>query len=154
MDPCEDIDNIQPEVIEAPVKKTRKPMSQEALDRLALAREKASQRRQEMAEERRTHKETLIQSKMEEQTQTQKKKDDISATKEARKRIKAKRDTIIIERSDSGSSSEDDIVNAKVYTVRKTRPPQQEVRHTPQMKEDDPLDKIYSQLFKTTQTLL
>ena len=135
-------------------KKVRKPLSEETLGKLAKAREKASQRRKEMAEERRTHKETLVQSKMEEQTQTQKKKDDISATKEARKRIKAKRDTIIIERSDSDSSSEDDIVNAKVYTVRKTRPPQQEVRHTPQVKEDDPLDKVYSQLFKTTETLL
>ena len=152
MEPCEDIESIESEVIESPVKKTRKPMSQEALDRLALAREKASRRRQEMAAERKLDKETLVQSKMEEEMQAQKAKDNKSAAKEAKRRIKAKQ-SIIIEKSGSDSdSSEDDIMNAKVYTVRRksTKPPREE-HH---VVKDDPLDKLYSNLFRASETIL
>ena len=48
------------------VKKPRKPMSEETLEKLAKAREKANAKRKEMSEERKVHKETLVQKKMEE----------------------------------------------------------------------------------------
>ena len=143
----------QPEEIK---KKVRKPLSEETLGKLAMAREKASERRKEMAEERKVHKETLVQSKIEEQLQAQQIKDEKSANREAKKRVKAKRQSIIIERSDSGSSSEDDIRDARVYTVRKTRPPQQEAAPTKAMPApvEDPLSGMYNQFFLGTRTIL
>jgi len=152
-----DGDEIQGEVekveVEAP-KKVRKPMSAEALERLALAREKANAKRRELAEERKVHKESLVKKKMEEEMEVMKTKDEKAATKEAKRRIKQKRESIIIERESSGSSSEDDIRDARVYTVRKSRPPQEEPTPRPVAKTDDPLDKMYGQLFRGTQTLL
>ena len=136
-------------------KKVRKPLSQEALDRLALAREKASQRRKEMAAERKLDKETLVLSKMEEEMQAQKAKDNKSAAKEAKKRVKAKRQSIIIERSDSGSSSEDDIKDARVYTVRKSRNNVEEAAPTQARSPvEDPLSGMYNQFFLGTRTIL
>ena len=140
----------QPEEIK---KKVRKPLSEETLGKLAMAREKASERRKEMAEERKVHKETLINAKIEEQLQAQQIKDEKSANREAKKRVKAKRQSIIIERSDSGSSSEDDIRDARVYTVRKTRPPQQEAAPT-QARSAPVEDPLYSQFFGGTRTIL
>ena len=134
-------------------KKVRKPLSEETLGKLAMAREKASERRKEMAEERKVHKETLINAKIEEQLQAQQIKDEKSANREAKKRVKAKRQSIIIERSDSGSSSEDDIRDARVYTVRKTRPPQQEAAPT-QARSAPVEDPLYSQFFGGTRTIL
>ena len=129
------------------VKKTRKPLGEEALQRLAKAREKANLKRKEMSEERKAEKENLVKQKMEEVQIARKQKDDTAAVKEARKRVRAKRESIIIERSDSDSSSEDDIRDARVYTVRKsrsnteTKPPP-----TPPV-EDDPFAGMYSQFF-------
>ena len=148
-----DGDEILPEPEEIK-KKVRKPLSQEALDRLALAREKASQRRKEMAAERKLDKETLVLSKMEEEMQAQKAKDNKSAAKEAKKRVKAKRQSIIIERSDSGSSSEDDIKDARVYTVRKSRNNVEVAAPTTQAKSAPIEDPMYSQFFGGTRTIL
>ena len=57
--------------VEKSVKKTRKPMSEETLEKLAKAREKANAKRKEMSEERKVHKETLVQKKMEEEKRWQ-----------------------------------------------------------------------------------
>ena len=137
-------------------KKVRKPLSEETLGKLAKAREKASERRKEMAEERRTHKETLINAKIEEQLQAQQIKDEKSANREAKKRVKAKRQSIIIERSDSGSSSEDDIKDARVYTVRKSRNNVEEAAPTQARSApvEDPLSGMYNQFFLGTRTIL
>ena len=150
-----DGDEILPEPEEIK-KKVRKPLSEETLGKLAKAREKASERRKEMAEERRTHKETLINAKIEEQLQAQQIKDEKSANREAKKRVKAKRQSIIIERSsDSGSSSEDDIRDARVYTVRKSRN-NVEVAAPTQARSpvEDPLSGMYNQFFLGTRTIL
>ena len=142
----------QPEEIK---KKVRKPLSEETLGKLAKAREKASERRKEMAEERKVHKETLVQSKIEEQLQAQQIKDEKSANREAKKRVKAKRQSIIIERSsDSGSSSEDDIRDARVYTVRKSRNNVKVAAPTTQAKSAPIEDPMYSQFFGGTRTIL
>ena len=103
------------------VKKPRKPMSEDTLEKLAKAREKANAKRKEMSEERKAEKENLVKQKMEEVQEVRKKKDETAAVKEAKKRVRAKRESIIIERESSGSSSEDDIRDARVYTVRKSR---------------------------------
>ena len=143
----------QPEEIK---KKVRKPLSEETLGKLAKAREKASERRKEMAEERKVHKETLVQSKIEEQLQAQQIKDEKSANREAKKRVKAKRQSIIIERSsDSGSSSEDDIRDARVYTVRKSRNNVEGAAPTQARSPvEDPLSGMYNQFFLGTRTIL
>ena len=136
-------------------KKVRKPLSEETLGKLAKAREKASERRKEMAEERKVHKETLINAKIEEQLQAQQIKYEKSASREAKKRVKAKRQSIIIER-DSGSSSEDDIRDARVYTVRKSRNNVEEAAPTKAMPApvEDPLSGMYNQFFLGTRTIL
>ena len=109
-----------------------------------------------MAAERKLDKETLVLSKMEEEMQAQKAKDNKSAAKEAKKRVKAKRQSIIIERSDSGSSSEDDIKDARVYTVRKSRNNVEEAAPTKAMPApvEDPLSGMYNQFFLGTRTIL
>ena len=84
--------------VEKSVKKTRKPMSEETLEKLAKAREKANAKRKEMSEERKVHKETLVQKKMEEVQEARQQKDQTAAVKEANKRVRAKRQAIIIER--------------------------------------------------------
>ena len=63
--------------------------------------------------------------------------------KEAKKRVRAKRETIIIERESSGSSSEDDIRDARVYTVRKSHSDTEQAKPPPTPPvEDDPLGDI------------
>jgi hypothetical protein len=144
------------EVEKATPKKVRKPMSEESLLRLAKAREKANRVRKELAEERKAERESLVQQKMEEVQQEQKQKQQSAAAKEAHKRVKQKRESIIIERSDSGSSdSEDDIRDARVYTVRKSRgntdpehPPPPLAKPAP-----DPLAGMYHQYFSGTRSI-
>ena len=65
--------------VEKNVKKTRKPMSEETLEKLAKAREKANAKRKEMSEERKVHKETLVQKKMEEVQEARQQKDQTAA---------------------------------------------------------------------------
>jgi len=140
--------------VEKNVKKPRKPMSEETLEKLAKAREKANAKRKEMSEERKVEKENLVQQKMEEMQEVRKKKDQTIAVKEAKKRVRAKRESIIIERESSGSSSEDDIRDARVYTVRKSRsstePPPQPPAPAPTL---DPLAGMYSQFFGGTRSI-
>ena len=136
------------------VKKTRKPMSEETLEKLAKAREKANAKRKELSEERKAEKENLVKQKMEEVQIARKQKDDTAAVKEARKRVRAKRESIIIERSDSDSSSEDDIRDARVYTVRKSRSNTEAKPHpAKQPVEDDPFAGMYSQFFLGTRSI-
>ena len=140
--------------VEKSVKKPRKPMSEETLIKLAKAREKANLKRKEMSEERKVHKESLVQQKMEEVQEVRKKKDENAAVKEAKKRVRAKRESIIIERESSGSSSEDDIRDARVYTVRKSRSNTEAKPHpAKQPVEDDPLGGMYSQFFLGTRSI-
>jgi hypothetical protein len=144
------------EVEKATPKKVRKPMSEESLLRLAKAREKANRVRKELAEERKAERESLVQQKMEEVQQEQKQKQQSAAAKEAHKRVKKKRESIIIERSDSGSSdSEDDIRDARVYTVRKSRG-NTETEHAPPplaKSAPDPLAGMYHQYFSGTRSI-
>ena len=163
MDAVEKIEGEEIEVekveVEKNVKKPRKPMSEEGLQRLAKAREKANLKRKEISEERKVHQENLVKQKMEEVQEVRKKKDETAAVKEAKKRVRAKRQSIIIERSsDSGSSSEDDIRDARVYAVRKsksrssTEPPPQPPP-TKLVPQEDPLAGMYSQFFGGTRSI-
>ena len=157
----EDGDEVQAEVekveVEKSLKKPRKPMSEESLKRLAAARVKANFVRKQLAEQRKTERELLVQQKMKEVEQTQKHKQQKAATKEAEKRVRKKRESIIIERSsDSGSSdSEDDIKDARVYTVRKTRSKEPEPTLISPAKpvEEDPLAGQYNQFFLGTRSI-
>ena len=136
-------------------------MSEESLKRLAAARVKANFVRKQLAEQRKTERELLVQQKMKEVEQTQKHKQQKAATKEAEKRVRKKRESIIIERSsDSGSSdSEDDIRDARVYTVRKsrqgegTRSKEPELAPTPAKPVEDPLAGMYQQYFSGTRSI-
>ena len=155
----EDGDEVNAEVekveVEKAPKKARKPMSEENLQRLAKARVKANRVRKELAEERKAERESLVQQKMEEVQQEQKQKQQSAAAKEAHKRVKQKRESIIIERSDSGSSdSEDDIRDARVYTVRKSRS-NTETEHAPPPAKpvEDPLHGMYNQFFLGTRSI-
>ena len=151
----EDGDEVRDEVEKVEVEKAprkRKPMSEESLKRLAKAREKANFVRKQLAEERKTERENMIEQKMKDIQQEQEQKQQLAATKEAEKRVRKKRESIIIERSsDSESSnSEDDIRDARVYTVRKTRSkeePQQPTPPTPAKPVEDPLAGQYNQFF-------
>ena len=152
-----DGEEIQGEVekveVEKATKKIRKPLGEEALQRLAKAREKANAKRKEISEEHKAEKETLVQQKMEEVQVARKQKQETAAVKEAKKRVRAKRESIIIERSsDSGSSSDDDIRDARVYTVRKSRS-NTEAEPPPTPPVEDPFAGMYSQFFLGTRSI-
>ena len=94
---------------------------------------------------------------MKEVQQVQKHKQETLAAKEAQKRIRKKRESIIIERSESSGSSEseDDIRNARVYTVRKSRS-NTEPEHAPPplvKPAPDPLAAMYNQYFVGTRSI-
>ena len=144
------------EVEKATPKKARKPMSEESLLRLAKAREKANRVRKELAEERKAERESLVEQKMKEVQESRKVKQETLAVKEAHKRVKKKRESIIIERSDSGSSdSEDDIRDARVYTVRKSRSNTDPEHAPPPLAKPapDPLAGMYHQYFSGTRSI-
>ena len=144
------------EVEKATPKKARKPMSEESLLRLAKAREKANRVRKELAEERKAERESLVEQKMKEVQESRKVKQETLAVKEAHKRVKQKRESIIIERSDSGSSdSEDDIRDARVYTVRKSRSNTDPEHAPPPLAKPapDPLAGMYHQYFSGTRSI-
>ena len=107
-----------------------------------------------MAELKPRHKETLVQKKMEEEIEVKKKKEENAAVREAKKRVRAKRESIIIERESSGSSSEDDIRDARVYTVRKSRS-NTEAEPSPAklVPQEDPLAGMYNQFFGGTRSI-
>ena len=157
----QDGDDVHTEVekveVEKAPKKPRKPMSEESLKRLAVARQKANKVRKELAEERKAERENMIEQKMKDIQQEQEQKQETAATKEAHKRIKKKRESIIIERSESSGSSdsEDDIRDARVYTVRKTRSKEPEPTLISPAKpvEEDPLSGMYNQFFLGTRSI-
>ena len=140
--------------VEKATKKSRKPMSEETLEKLAKARLKANAKRKEISEEHKAEKETLVQQKMEEVQVARKQKQETAAVKEAKKRVRAKRESIIIERSsDSGSSSDDDIRDARVYTVRKSRSNTEQTASPPPAPPSDALAGMYSQFFGGTRSI-
>ena len=156
----QDGDDVHTEVekveVEKAPKKPRKPMSEESLKRLAVARQKANKVRKELAEERKAERENMIEQKMKDIQQEQEQKQQLAATKEAEKRVRKKRESIIIERSsDSDSSSEDDIRDARVYTVRKARSNKEPEPAPPRVKpvEEDPLAGQYNQFFLGTRSI-
>ena len=158
MDAVEKIEGEEVEIekveVEKNVKKPRKPLGEAALGRLAKAREKANRVRKELAQERQAEKESLVQQKMEEVQEARQQKDQTAAVKEAKKRVRAKRESIIIERESSGSSSEDDIRDARVYTVRKSRS-NTEAEPSPAklVPQEDPLAGMYNQFFGGTRSI-
>ena len=91
---------------------------------------------------------------MEEVQEARQQKDQTAAVKEAKKRVRAKRESIIIERESSGSSSEDDIRDARVYTVRKSRS-NTEAEPSPAklVPQEDPLAGMYNQFFGGTRSI-
>ena len=98
----------------------------------------------------------MVEQKMKEVQETQRQKRETAAVKEAEKRVRKKRESIIIERSsDSGSSeSEDDIRDARVYTVRKSRSKEpQPTPATPTKPVEDPLNGMYNQFFLGTRSI-
>ena len=147
-------DEVETIEVKKATKKTRKPLGEEALQRLAKAREKANAKRKEISEEHKAEKETLVQQKMEEVQVARKQKQETAAVKEAKKRVRAKRESIIIERSsDSGSSSDDDIRDARVYTVRKSRSNTEQTASPPPPPPSDPLAGMYNQFFGGTRSI-
>ena len=138
--------------------KPKRVMSEEALAKLAIAREKANAKRKELAAQRNEEKEQLVQEKLEASKIERAAKVNASAEKEAKRRISAVAEPGIPEPSDQGSSvalgseatasktkqktkresivierdesdsSEDDVRDARVYFVRKNKD-----RSTPQV---------------------
>ena len=150
-------DEVEKVKVEKSVKKPRKPMSEESLLRLAKAREKANRVRKQLAEERKAERENLVEQKMKEVEESRKVKQETAAEKEAEKRVRKKRESIIIERSESSGSSEseDDIRDARVYTVRKARSNKEPEPAPPRVKpvEEDPLAGQYNQFFLGTRSI-
>ena len=131
--------------------KPKRVMSEDALQKLAIAREKANAKRKELAAQRHEEKENLVQEKIEASKAERAAKVNASAEKEAKRRISAVAEPGIPEPSDQGSSvalgseatasktkqktkresivierdesdsSEDDVRDARVYFVRKNK---------------------------------
>ena len=143
--------------VETSVKQNR--LSEEALAKLAIAREKANARRRELAASRRADKENAIQSKMSEINQQRLEKQAKQVEREAKKRVtkafwedkadepqpKPKRRSIVLERE--GSSSEEDVVDARVYYVNKRREREPSPQRPPPPEPEDPANGIYYSMF-------
>ena len=146
--------------VETSVKQNR--LSDEALAKLAIAREKANARRRELAASRRADKENAIQSKMSEINQQRLEKQAKVVEREAKKRVtkafwehapeeptapppKPKRRSIVLERD--GSSSEEDVVDARVYYVNRRREREPSPQRPPPPEPDDPTNGIYHSMF-------
>jgi hypothetical protein len=138
--------------------KPKRVMSEEALQKLAIAREKANAKRKELAAQRNEEKENLVQEKLEASKAERAAKVNASAEKEARKRLSevepppkktTKRESIVIERDSSDSSEEDDVRDARVYFVRKNKAERSKVEapEAPRVSTPDPLDSVFRQMF-------
>ena len=140
-------------ITDAPKKRV---MSQEALEKLKIAREKALVKRRELAQERKKEIESRIEQKISLVEEEKNNKINSQVEKEAKKRMKASsekvkksRESIVIERDSSDSSSEDDVRDARVYFVRKNKtikdePPTPSPRAVPA---PDPYDNLYKSMF-------
>ena len=140
--------------MEEVVQKPKRVMSDEALQKLAIAREKANAKRKELAAQRHEEKENIIQEKMEAVQKTRSEKISIAAEREAKKRLSAPKKmpstkrSVVIERDESDeSSSEDDIQNARVFFVRKNRTETPTPPAPVRANTLDPLDGIYNSMF-------
>ena len=150
--------------------KTRKrTMSPEALERLKVARQKANAKRKELASQRAAQKNDLIQKALKEQEETKQKRLEKAAEQEAKKILankaqyseptpkedlkppKVKRQSIVIEHSDS--SSEDDVMDARVYRVRRPREDKENIA-PPQPVAPDPFASSFAQLFRGSTTIM
>jgi len=139
--------------------KSRKPLDEESLKKLAAAREKALVKRRELAAQRAKDKEALVQEKM----QAKAKRLDTQASKEAELRadneatpapeepkVAKKAVPVVIETSDD----EEDISNARVYFVKRDKPappprapPAQPARIPHAKPIVDPHAQLYRQMF-------
>ena len=161
----------QESVMEPTTEKTRKrTMSPEALERLKVAREKANAKRKELASARAAQKNDLIQKALKEQEETKQKRLEKAAEQEAKKILanksqysgeptapkeppkppKIKRQSIVIEHSDS--SEEDDVMDARVYRVRRPREDKENIAPAPVA--PDPYAGSFAQLFRGSTTIM
>ena len=124
------------------VTKVRKPMSEESLAKLAVARELALKKRRELSVQRQSQKEEKVAEKMQEATAKREEKMDKAAEKEAARRMKEpvpepeqpkpepeppkapkKRNTVCVEYSSSDSDLDIDFADTRVLFVKKQREP-------------------------------
>ena len=124
------------------VTKVRKPMSEAALAKLAVARELALKKRRELSVQRQSQKEEKVAEKMQEATAKREEKMDKAAEKEAARRMKEpvpepeqpkpepeppkapkKRNTVCVEYSSSDSDLDIDFADTRVLFVKKQREP-------------------------------
>lgn len=165
----EDTTEIQKTIIDENTPKQKKRvMTPETLEKLKVAREKANAVRKNLAEQRKSEKELLVKQEVERQQAVKQLRLKKLAETEARKILaesakpesptnepeepvvkkKTKRQPIIIEHSDS-SDSEDDIIDARIYRVKRSKennsppPPPPVVKSREQIE----FDRSYQRLF-------
>ena len=150
--------------------KPRKQLSEEALKKLALARELANKKRKELAQQRAAEKEKLVQEELSQPKepdpklikQVQKeaarrrcKAPDVPVTDETEEdeiqpevppKHKKKKPTVVVEYS-SSSSDDIDFEEARVMFVKKERVKASPVPVRPQPPAPDPMDRLYRQMF-------
>jgi len=117
------MDEKMEETVEIQQPKKRKQLSEEALEKLRLAREKANAKRKELAEQRAVEKEKLIQERIEQVKISKAGRLEKQVDKEAKKRIAApvkKKDTVVVEYS-STDSEDIDFEEARVMFVKRER---------------------------------
>ena len=150
-------------------KPRKRNMSPEALQRLSQAREKANAKRKELASARAAQKHDLIQQALKQQEEKKQKNLEKAAELEAKKILankstyetpqpqptpkppKIKRQSIVIEHSDS-SDSEDDILDARIYRVRRRE--EREPIPPPLAQQPDPYASSFAQLFRGSTTIM
>ena len=159
------------------MEKQRKPLSEEALQKLAAARELANKKRKEMAEKRKEEKETIVKQKLEEEKQKKIDKLEKYAAKEVKKRLShevscegghstkeqveevvteekqdkppKKKDAVVVEYS-SSDSDDFDFEDARVLFVKKERhkePNMHRDTKQPPPRQVDPLASAYRNMF-------
>ena len=154
------------------VTKVRKPMSEESLAKLAVARELALKKRRELSVQRQSQKEEKVAEKMQEATAKREEKMDKAAQREAVRRMKAvepvpepepeaepepepapprapkKRNTVCVEYSSSDSDNDIDFADTRVLFVKKQREPR-DPAPPPARPEPtrDPLHRSYIAMF-------
>ena len=140
----------------------KRVMSQEALEKLKIAREKALVKRRELAQERKKEIESRIEQKIKMVEEEKNQKTNLEVEKQAKARmreqakvsekVKKSRESIVIERDSSDSSSEDDVRDARVYFVRKNKTTKDEAPPAPRVAAPapapvDPYDNLYRKMF-------
>ncbi len=144
----QDGDAISEELPVPTTTKVKRVMSEEAKAKLAIAREKANAKRKELAEARRAEKEEAVARKIDELVAIKADKTSKSVEREAKKRLEdSVRERPVVEREKprrrkivlEGSSSDEEIVDAKVYFVKRRRPePAKEPPSQPSQPKEQP----------------